>query len=675
MFSRALFSQQSFSGVMRAFVARPGAERQAAPLGFRADINGLRAWAVIFVVLYHFGVPGVTGGFAGVDVFFVISGYLMTAVVVKGLRTGRFNLWQFYLARARRIWPALIVLCAVLLALGWFVLMPEEYRALGKHARDSLLFSSNLRYLKEAGYFAVASEQKWLLHTWSLSVEWQFYLIFPLIMAALWRLLPREKTLYLAIGGLFFGSLVWSVWSSLFEAERAFFVLSSRGWELLGGGLVFGLSERLVLSAVQRRVMLFVGMLIMFTAMFWLDSSRVWPGGWALLPVMSAALLILANAEHTPLLHAPVLQWFGSRSYSLYLWHWPVVVGLGLLDGGQTYLLMVAGMLVALCLAHVSYQYVEEPTRRLMGRHRGWPLVCLLIASLALVASVAQWVRKSEFSNRLPTPVAQMAAQARNHSPRLQECTHDQPECFFGGDAIRAIVLGDSHAGAVVEAVNDSLMNTAQGVYLRASAGCLLVFGARKDSSSSQECTQLQAWAQQALPGLYPGVPVLLVMRTTAYVKGGMPGEPGQLDNQPEYHFAKPYSSPQPAFLAEFRANYVASVCALTAHHPVYLLRPIPEMPVSVPDAMARDVLLGRERQYQLSLTDYQQRHAFTWSVQDQARDQCGAQILDPLPFLCGDTVCPAAVDGTALYYDDDHLSRAGYARLIPLFRQIFSSP
>ena len=259
MFWRALFSQQSFSGVMRAFVARPGAERQAAPLGFRADINGLRAWAVIFVVLYHFGVPGVTGGFAGVDVFFVISGYLMTAVVVKGLRTGRFNLWQFYLARARRIWPALIVLCAVLLALGWFVLMPEEYRALGKHARDSLLFSSNLRYLKEAGYFAVASEQKWLLHTWSLSVEWQFYLIFPLIMAALWRLLPREKTLYLAIGGLFFGL------SRRAATEFSFFLAIPT----LILATIYQLYKERALLTVDDLGMWVVGFLAAFVSAFW----------------------------------------------------------------------------------------------------------------------------------------------------------------------------------------------------------------------------------------------------------------------------------------------------------------------------------------------------------------------------------------------------------------------
>ena len=132
---------------------------------YRIDINGLWAWAVLSVVLYHFSVPGFDGGFVGVDVFFVISGFLMAKIIQTGLASGSFSLWSFYFSRARRIWPALIVLCAVVLLVGWLILMPLEYRALGKHARDSLLFSSNLRYLEEAGYFDVVSSWKWLLHT------------------------------------------------------------------------------------------------------------------------------------------------------------------------------------------------------------------------------------------------------------------------------------------------------------------------------------------------------------------------------------------------------------------------------------------------------------------------------------------------------------------------------
>ena len=171
--------------------------------GFRPDINGLRAWAVMAVVLYHFGVPGFDGGFVGVDVFFVISGFLMTGIIINGL-DGRggghgFSLWRFYLARARRILPALIVLCAVLLALGWFALPATDYRVLATHTLMSLAFVSNLKFWREAGYFDVASHDKWLLHTRSLSVEWQFYLLLPLALMLQWRYWPGRRDALMAV--------------------------------------------------------------------------------------------------------------------------------------------------------------------------------------------------------------------------------------------------------------------------------------------------------------------------------------------------------------------------------------------------------------------------------------------------------------------------------------------
>ena len=159
---------------------------------FRADINGLRAVAVIAVVLFHFGVAGFSGGFVGVDVFFVISGYLMTRIILGPLAEGRFSVLRFYLARARRIFPALTVLCVLMLAYGWFTLSPIDYKLLSKHAGTSLLFLSNQVYWKESGYFDADAHEKWLLHTWSLSVEWQFYLLYPLTVSYTHLTLPTS---------------------------------------------------------------------------------------------------------------------------------------------------------------------------------------------------------------------------------------------------------------------------------------------------------------------------------------------------------------------------------------------------------------------------------------------------------------------------------------------------
>lgn len=152
---------------------------------FRKDINGLRAIAVIAVVLFHFNASWLPGGFAGVDVFFVISGFLMTGIIFRGIEQDNFSILNFYIARANRIIPALALLCFVLLVFGWFYLTPLEYQSLGKHAASSVSFLSNFTYWSEAGYFAAASHEKWLLHTWSLSVEWQFYIIYPLMLVAM----------------------------------------------------------------------------------------------------------------------------------------------------------------------------------------------------------------------------------------------------------------------------------------------------------------------------------------------------------------------------------------------------------------------------------------------------------------------------------------------------------
>ena len=321
---------------------------------FRADINGLRAWAVAAVVFYHFGIPGFSGGFVGVDVFFVISGFLMTGIVVKGLERGNFSLIGFYMARGRRIVPALVVVCAVLLALGWWVLMPPDYKRLGSHAVYSLAFLSNIEFWQEAGYFDVASREKWLLHTWSLSVEWQFYLILPVVLWVVWRLKPGRVVQTLAVGSGLVASLLACVLVTNNQSGTAFYLLPTRAWEMLGGGLVFLLASKPKLSALHRRSLEFIGLMLIVLSVVFFDRDTIWPGGRAMLPVMAAMLVLLAN-RHSLWTASKLPQWLGDRSYSLYLWHWPVYVALVYIGFRDNPWAIAGALLLTVLLGHLSY--------------------------------------------------------------------------------------------------------------------------------------------------------------------------------------------------------------------------------------------------------------------------------------------------------------------------------
>lgn len=214
------------------------------PVKFREDINGLRAWAVIAVLLFHFSLIGLPGGFAGVDIFFVISGYLMTAIIVGGYEKGNFSIWKFYMSRVRRILPAAMFVITVLLVLGWFFLPTPDYQELGKQSAYSLGFLSNIGYWKSSGYFDSSAHEKWLLHTWSLAVEAQFYLLYPLFIALVWRFWKSVKAVTIAVLLIFLASLVLNLTLSHSKPTAAFYLLPTRGWELAAGALVFLIAKQ-----------------------------------------------------------------------------------------------------------------------------------------------------------------------------------------------------------------------------------------------------------------------------------------------------------------------------------------------------------------------------------------------------------------------------------------------
>lgn len=633
---------------------------------FRLDINGLRAWAVMAVVLYHFGVAGIGGGFAGVDVFFVISGYLMCGIILGGIERDSFSVWRFYLARARRIFPALIVLCIVALIFGWFFLMPEEYKQLGRHARESLTFSSNLRYFDESGYFDVASQEKWLLHTWSLSVEWQFYLILPLVLMLAARFLPGRRTVAILLGALFAVSLGLCLWRTQVNPSEAFYMIQTRAWEMLAGALVFLVGRRGWSNGVRQALELLGFGLIIGTVLL-LDKQSLWPGWRAILPVAGAALVLLAARERSLWTASLPAQWLGTRSYSIYLWHWPLVVALAYLERLDDPLWVSVAVVASLLLGHLSYTLVEVPAQRGLVKLRAWQAGLVLVIVLALVAIVAQQVRRSGFPDRLPEEVALIEAERNSHNPRLKECLDPEASCIYGAEPVRAIIIGDSHADAVVTALQAALPGGEGGILFRGGSGCPIAFGLRSNEGKAY-CEELNEALQQEHAGLPAGVPMVMMGRTAEYLNGGEPGE-----MKPRFHFGEPHAQNSADYLAEFRQHYIATMCSLAEHRPLYLVRPTPEMAVDVPTRLGRAMLLGQERHFSLPLADYHRRQGFVWTMQDEVVEQCGARILDPLPYLCEEGTCQSTEGNRPLYRDGDHFSEFGNRRLVPMFREVFA--
>lgn len=332
-------------------------------MAFRKDINGLRAIAVIAVVLFHFNPTWVSGGFAGVDVFFVISGFLMTGIIFRGLEKDDFSILKFYVARANRIIPALAVVCIVLLVFGWFYLTPLDYKTLGKHTVGSVGFISNIVYWRESGYFDASSLEKWLLHTWSLSVEWQFYILYPLVLIAVRKFISIKalKPFVLACTVL---SFILSVILTYDWPTAAYYLLPTRAWEMLIGGIAY--LYPITANEKQKRVLELTGLLFIVGAYFTTSAETPWPGYIALFPVFGTYLIIISERNNSLFTSNVVFQKIGLWSYSIYLWHWPLVVAIYSfsLDSNFSYL----GMILSVFLGFLSHKYIE--TIRFNSSHR-----------------------------------------------------------------------------------------------------------------------------------------------------------------------------------------------------------------------------------------------------------------------------------------------------------------
>lgn len=337
---------------------------------YRGDIDGLRAVAVLSVLLYHAFPQRVSGGFVGVDIFFVISGFLISGIILDGLNRDSFRFRDFYARRVKRIFPSLIVVLCASLTLGWFVLLPKDYKALGEHVAAGAGFISNLLLWSESGYFDKSAELKPLLHLWSLGIEEQFYIVWPPILyaAVRWR---ARLTGTLAL--LLICSFLLNVRLAATNPVADFYSPLSRFWELLAGGFLAHLTQRghVALSVgantTIRTILSLAGMCLIIAAIFWFDSRINFPGAWALIPVIGSCLLIAAGPSalvNRTLLSSRPFIFIGLISYPLYLWHWPLLALARIEFAGTPPTAIRATLLgLSILLAYLTYRFVERPVR------------------------------------------------------------------------------------------------------------------------------------------------------------------------------------------------------------------------------------------------------------------------------------------------------------------------
>lgn len=653
-------------------------------MNFRPDINGLRAWAVVPVVLFHFGVAGFNGGFVGVDVFFVISGFLMTGIIfpaLTGTAPAPFSVWRFYLARALRIWPALMAVCAAVLLLGWFSMTSLEYASLAKHVKSSLLFYSNQVYWREAGYFDADAHEKWLLHTWSLSVEWQFYLLLPLMLMLIWRVTRSQRALQVT---LWLGLLLSFCAALLLLSMKpgfAFYGLPSRAWEMLAGGLVFMLTRHHGVPARQARWMEALGWVLIIGSVLVFDQHWAWPGWFALVPVLGACMVLAVANGRSWVTGHPAAQWLGTRSYSLYLWHWPVVVALRYADVLNEPWAVPLGLFVTVLLSVASYRWIETWGRERLSTLTWRGQMAVLVGTSLLLVSFGVFVMNhAGMPQRLAQDIERVSQETMNIKPRRAECLTtsgaSSPACVYGGGQVGAVVLGDSHADAVVTAVA-AAAPPGVGVVDLSYAGCPVLFDIKYVATRSLDfkdhrCAAYQLWVESYLQGVARDIPLVIVQRATAYAFG--PDYPFDgSKGHPVFYFDQYLDVVSPQYLADFATRLTQAVCRFAAHRPVYVVMPIPEMDVHVPKAMARGMILGQERHVGRPLPEHLKRHAFVINAYEDAQRSCGARLLDPYPLLCPAGQCAGTDRGMPLYYDDDHLSERGNKRLVPMFRPVFA--
>lgn len=650
---------------------------------YRPDIDGLRALAVSSVVLFHADFPWIASGYFGVDVFFVISGFLITSLIIEETEAGTFSLASFYERRVRRIIPAAAAVLMVSSLCAWFLMLPDEFTAFSKSLAAAVFFSSNWFFLNDVSYFAASAAMKPLLHTWTLSIEEQFYLVYPLTML----LLTSATRRFIVLGAICLASVAYARWlNKAGGLDAPFYNSFARAFEPLIGCLTALLYRRYEVDRIESIVLRIIGILLIGFAIFDrynIDYKRM------LIACSGTAAFLFARPEKRDpvfqIMASPPFRAVGVLSYSIYLWHWPVFVFAKILVGPLSRTQILECILLTLMLATVTFYTIEKPFRfgrPFRGRSKIFALAGISTTAIALFAGVG--IHTDGLPGRLSREVLTIT-NASGWDSKLYRC-FDPPGgtaeivataekdnlCTIGdtaGARIDFILWGDSHALAMSEAVSELATEKGLKGIVAMSPGCPSLANTHNpDLGKMQKCADLYR-AVSNLVKLHDVRHILFVDRWSLYAIGEFGQSTGFLrfadDWDSELDTEAIFSKALDSTIAEFPDRQL-----------VFLKEP-PLQRVHVTQRMAINALMhlpmSALENYWTTRKEHLDRHTSINRTFEAARSKFkNVTILDPLPFLCDGDHCTAVKDGLPLYWDDDHLNNVGARLLKPLLLPIF---
>lgn len=653
---------------------------------YRPEIDGLRAIAVTAVILYHIdisilGLRPFIAGFLGVDIFFVISGYLITAILLRESAEGSFSLAGFYERRARRILPALSVIALAALPLGWFSMDGAQLRDLGESLLALSVFSSNILFWFEDGYFAGPSALKPLLHTWSLAVEEQYYVFFPLIVAVFAR--HRPAALIALLGVLFIASLSLAQHQAHAQPSAGFFLLPARGWELLAGALVAATERQrgaLRLPMVFHHILPVLGLACIGIPMVVFFEGTPHPSLLTAIPVFGAVLLIAATGRRdcvTKILSSPLVVLIGQMSYSLYLWHFLILsytklFHLGTLPAGFAYWYFP----VLLGLSWLSWRYIERPCRN-KGAVATRSFILSIIAIWSVIAGAGLILTvKDGFPQRLGYPPGLISSFARDDSegrcidnPQAHVKDNDW-HCVLGDrqrKSIDFILAGDSHAYSALPAFRDFAGRRGMKGIAATDSGCPPLLGIEplRGDQGETNCKALNDriynFAKEN------GVKTIVLSARWDYYHTG-----SQLIKDSAAVKTPRASEDRLALMEMALRRTIDSYRAIGTR--VILVGQVPTQSYEAGEIYKHLYLFSSDRPEDIK------RHSIVRGIHDASTRPVrnlferlrapDVTVIDPAAIYCDEKACPVGTADMSFYYDDDHLSVAGTRKLDAFLEQ-----